>query len=220
MTTKAFSVGTYLAWGWKVMCKHFWFYAGVVLVALLISAAMSLSLVPFLETYPLILLLCQFAAYFIAYAVMTGLYQIGLNLIEFGAASVWDLFVPPRKVAKVLVANWLYSFLVAVGLILFVVPGIYWYVKYSQITLLILDKDLGPIEAFKKSGEITDGAKWDLLALLVVVFFIGILGVLFFFVGVFVSIPLSILTQVLVYRHLVGGGEGEIQSSNSCCMMK
>jgi len=218
MTTKAFSVGTYLAWGWRLMCKHFWFYAGVVLVAFLINAAMSLSFLPYLETYPAVLLVIQFVAYFIAYTVMTGLYQVGLNLIERGAASVWDLFVPLQKIVKVFVANWLYFLLVTLGLIVFVVPGLYWFVKYSQITLLILDKDLGPIEAFKKSGEITDGAKWDLLALLVLVFFIGILGVLFFFVGVFVSIPLSILTQVLVYRHLVG--EGEIPSSNSCCVMK
>lgn len=220
MTTKAFSVGTYLAWGWKVMCKHFWFYAGVVLVALLINAAMSLSFLPYLETYPFVAWVIQFVAYFIAYTVMIGLYQVGLNLVERGAASVWDLFVPLQKIVKVFIANWLYFLLVSVGLILFIVPGVYWFVKYSQVTLLILDKDLGPIEAFKKSGEITDGAKWDLLALLVFVFFIGILGLLFFFVGVFVSIPLSILTQVLVYRHLMDGGEGEIQPSKSCCMMK
>lgn len=220
MTTKAFSVGTYLAWGWKLMRKHFWFYAGVVVVAFLINALMGLSFLPYLEAYPVALWIIQLVAYIIAYTVMIGLYQVGLNLTQFGAASVWDLFVPLKKTIKVFIANWLYFLLVSLGLILLVVPGLYWFVKYSQITLLILDKDLGPLEAFKMSGEITDGAKWDLLALLVVVSFIGILGVLFFLIGVVVTVPFSILTQVLVYRHLVGGGEGEVAPSKSCCMMK
>lgn len=220
MTQQGFSVGTYLCWGWRLMRKHFWLFAGFVLVTMVINLAMSLTLAHNIGGHPAINLVLHVIAYLISYTVTIGLYQVGLNFVEFGSASVWDLFLSMRKMFKVLIANFLWMILVAVGLVLFVIPGIYWWVKYSQIIFLILDKDIGPIEAFKRSGEITAGAKWDLFALMILTGFIEVLGVLALFVGVFATIPLTILTHVLVYRHLVKGGEDESIAAKSCCVLK
>ena len=83
-----------------------------------------------------------------------------------------------------------------------IVPGIYLAVKYQFVPYLIVDKGMDPIEAFKESGKMTDGSKWDLLLLLIVLGMIVIIGFLAFIVGSFVAIPVVMVAEAYVYKKL------------------
>ncbi len=53
--------------------------------------------------------------------------------------------------------------MVAVGLMLLIVPGIYLGLKYQFYGYAIADKGIGPIDALKESDRMTEGAKQNLL---------------------------------------------------------
>ncbi len=91
---------------------------------------------------------------------------------------------------------------VLVGFILLVVPGIIAMLGLLFSSYLIVDKKKGPIEAMKESWRITDGHKWQLLLFVLAVVALNIVGLLLLFVGLLVTIPVSALAAVHVYRFL------------------
>ncbi len=99
-------------------------------------------------------------------------------------------------------SGFLYSILVGIGCVLFIIPGIYWGIKYMFYYFFIVDEDCGPIEALSESGDLTDGYKWKLLLLLILVSIFGISGYLIVGVGVLVTGPISTLVLLSVYKQL------------------
>jgi len=98
-----------------------------------------------------------------------------------------------KKAWRFLIANFLVTLNIIVGLILFIIPGILYALKYYFVSYLIVDKDMKPREAMKESGRLTKGVRFKLVSLTVVYFLIAILGFLVFGVGV---IPASIVISI------------------------
>lgn len=82
------------------------------------------------------------------------------------------------------------------------IPGVYLALRYQFYSYYLVDKRVGIVESFRESARITDGHKWHLLRFALSVVGINILGVLAFGVGLFVTIPISMLATVYVYRKL------------------
>ena len=68
-----------------------------------------------------------------------------------------------------------------VGMILLLIPGIVWGLKYSLCLIIALDKKLSPIQAIKLSGKITQGYKAKLFLLSIPSIAFGILLLPFVF---------------------------------------
>ena len=69
--------------------------------------------------------------------------------------------------------------------------------------MLIIDKkDLSMGEAFRESARITDGVKWKLFGFFLATVFLNIVGALCLVLGLLVSIPVSMLAYVHLYRKL------------------
>jgi len=98
-----------------------------------------------------------------------------------------------KKAWRFLIANFLVTLNIIVGLILFIIPGILYALKYYFVSYLIVDKDMKPREAMKESGRLTKGVRFKLVSLTVVYFLIAILGLLVFGIGV---IPASIVISI------------------------
>jgi uncharacterized membrane protein len=92
--------------------------------------------------------------------------------------------------------------MVAGGLILLIVPGIYLGLKYQFFSYLIVDKELGVLDSLKESSQITQGVKWQLFGFSLALIGINILGALAFGIGLLVTIPLTVVAHVFVYRKL------------------
>jgi preprotein translocase subunit SecY len=89
------------------------------------------------------------------------------------------------------------------GLILFIVPGIVAGVALLFTSYLIIDRDLGPVDAMKESLRITNGHRWNIVLFLLLATGLNILGALFFGIGLLVTIPVSALALVHIYRWLL-----------------
>jgi uncharacterized membrane protein len=93
--------------------------------------------------------------------------------------------------------------IVAVGLLLLVVPGLVWSVKYQFAPFLIVDRQGGIKEVFRKSGEITAGVKGEVFLFFLLVMAINLAGLLAFGLGIFTTLPATMIAYAFLYRKLL-----------------
>jgi uncharacterized membrane protein len=85
-----------------------------------------------------------------------------------------------------------------------IVPGLIAAIFFMFTTFIVIDKELGPIEAMKESMRIGKGYRWPLLGFICVLFLIMLGGVIALLVGVLVAMPVTSLAFVHAYRVLTG----------------
>jgi len=111
----------------------------------------------------------------------------------------------PRPFWKYLGAGILVGLAIGIGFVLLIIPGIIAAIFFMFTTFIVIDKELGPIEAMKESMRIGHGYRWPLLGLIVLLSLIMLLGVIALFVGVLIAMPVASLAFVHAYRVLSGG---------------
>lgn len=107
---------------------------------------------------------------------------------------------------------------VVIGFIFMIIPGIVISISMSLAILLLLDKNLDPIQAIKKSCEATKGQKWAMFFanIILVLAYYAILAIighilssfitayfLFSFILMLLFVPLSLSLKAYFYKVLV-----------------
>jgi uncharacterized membrane protein len=103
--------------------------------------------------------------------------------------------------------------MVMVGLLLFIVPGIWLGLKYGQAMNALVDRNCGVIEAFKYSSKITEGHKAKLMLLGSAALGIILAGLLALVVGVVFAYPVAGLAWVLGYRWMQLGRQAVVDGN-------
>jgi uncharacterized membrane protein len=198
---ETFRVGDALAYGWEKFKAHF------VFLWMILASAWGISLLFNLlqkgagkET--VLGMLIGLASFVVALIVQLGLVRMYLDLAEGTEDKLGTLFSQRHVFWNYLGAAILYGLMVAFGLVLFIIPGLYLALKYQFFSYLIVDKNLGAMEALKKSAVMTEGVKWKLFLFSLAICGLNILGALVFVVGLLVTIPMSTMAFVFVYRTL------------------
>jgi uncharacterized membrane protein len=203
-----FSAGSALRFGWETFKRRPWFFVGSTLVILLVSglingftsgidAAVSGSV-----QEP---------------SVIGSLINLALGtLLSMGATAFYlaahdnpdtadlSLLWHPRPFWKYLGTSILLAVVLAIGLVLLIVPGIIFGLMFMFATFIVIERELGPIDALSESNRITRGHKWPLFGFVLLLVAVNLLGLLALVVGVLVSIPVSTLAFVHAYRVLGG----------------
>lgn len=131
-----------------------------------------------------------------------GLAWLAIKSVDHADPKIGDLFSRFKYTFHVAIAQILYSLIVFVGLLLLIVPGVMWALRYSLYTYFIAEKGVGPIQALKMSGETTQGSKWDLFGLAIASILIVIAGALLLGFGLLVAIPIVVIAWAFAYRIL------------------
>ncbi len=92
--------------------------------------------------------------------------------------------------------------IVAAGLVLLVVPGVLWAVRFGFAPYLTLDQQLDPIEALHESARLTRGERGALFKLGLAFIGLNLLGALAFGVGLFLTLPVTFLAAAHALRTL------------------
>ena len=137
-----------------------------------------------------------------------GMTRLALNLMSGQAAEIGMIFGEGSKLLRAFFASILYALIVFIGLLLLIVPGIYWGIKYSQYQTAIVDKDMSIWESFQYSADLTQNNKWALLGLGILTFLINLGGLIVLCIGLIFTIPLTWLAWLLAYRWLKHGQAG------------
>ena len=131
-----------------------------------------------------------------------GFTKIQLNILDSKKTRVSDLFNTNGVFWQYLATSILVGLIVIGGLLLLIVPGIIWLLKYQFAMPLVVDKKLDITESIRKSGEITQGHKGWLFGFAIVLGLVNIAGALLLLVGLLVTIPLTTMAYIYVYRQL------------------
>ena len=197
MNKSPFTIDGAFQEGWRLTKKHLWFfifYQIILYIATLLSThpeGGNFKLTPWF-----------FIGWIIVVLGKIGLYNSTL-WITAGLRPGFDQFYRNwRKFIPWVVANFLFGVMFVIGLILLIFPGCYILSKYGFFPFFILDKNSGPIDAFKESANITEGIRLPVFLLFISCFGLNILGFLFFGIGLLLTIPISLLALATVYRQL------------------
>ncbi len=139
----------------------------------------------------------------ISILVQIGSIKITLELYDGKPLNFSNLYSQSNLILRYLGASILYGLMVFVGFIFFIIPGIYLAIKYQFFSYLIVDKNMGIMDSFKKSENMTQGVKMNLLLFFLALAGINILGALVFLVGLIITIPTTVMATVYVYKKLL-----------------
>lgn len=199
---KNFSFKDAFAAGWSKLKEHWVFllaaYATIFFASALFTA---LSEGPYKGIEPTSGLLALIGALLRIWLNFNFL-VITIRLFD-GEKPKWaDLFLWREETLPYVGASILYAVIIILGLIAFILPGLYFMIKYCFYGFFIADKKVGAFDSLKMSGQLTDGVKWSVVGFTLASMGIIILGALALGVGLFVAIPLVSLALIFVYRSL------------------
>lgn len=204
MTPQKFSKSEAIRFGWNTMKNNLWFF-----IELLVGVGVISFVCNFITkkltvgSGPLLSFILSIPYWLISIIIEMGLIKIALKFCDKEKGNFSDLFSCSYLVFKYLLSSLLYSLIVFGGLILLIIPGIIWAIKFQFFGYFIVDKGAGPIEALRKSSAITRGVKLDLFFFGLLLTLINLLGTICLFVGLFASIPTTMVANAFVYRKLL-----------------
>jgi uncharacterized membrane protein len=207
MAESKFSMGDAVSFGWETMKSNILFFIGILIAMMAIEAVPSLIGDLLEEDYLIISIVFEIISIILNMAVGMGLVRILLIFCDGEQPEFADLFSCFHLVPKYFLSSLLYGLIVLAGFILLIVPGIIWAIKFQFFPYFIVEGGLGPIESLKRSSTITDGAKMDLFLFGLLLLGINIVGLLCLIIGLFVSIPVTMLALAYVYRTLLAQAE-------------
>lgn len=184
---KTISIRTALGAGWQLFMKRPWYLLGLsIAVGLLFVATASNNAL----------------ATALSYVVFGGYIAILLKFSNGESISFDDLFITDKRwiyLAFLAVIKFVFIFL---GLLCFIVPGVYLAVRWMFADLLVVDKGLRPLEALRASSALTEGYRWKLFFFSLIAGLLALLGLVFFVIGVVVAGITIQFATIHIYKTL------------------
>jgi uncharacterized membrane protein len=157
-------------------------------------------------------ILTFYALLFVAmvYLMLTGAYFTGamhkaaLKQLRGGKVEIRDLFSGGSTYFSILLYSILGAILTSIGSLLCIVPGLLVGGALFFSAPLIVERNLGPIEAMKTSYELTKKNIWMFTLFSFVVGLIAQAGSYACYVGLLATIPLMFTISAVSYRDLFG----------------
>lgn len=201
MSTKGFSRSEALRFGWQTLKRNLGLAVGVGVAGAIASMLMS-GLGQATERAPALATGFALAGQVVQAFVGIVWFRLALLLHDGRAVALRDLLPDWMTFLSYLAVSILYGLLVAAGLVLLVVPGIYLAVRYGLVGFLVVDERADVLGSFRRSSELTRGVRWSLFVLGIALLGINLLGALAFGVGLLFTIPLTAFAAARAYRQL------------------
>lgn len=198
-TTGSFTIKKALGYGYAMYKEHPWLMIAVFMINVLILSMSDVAV--FFGTSGNVLDILDMLSFVLSSLTILGTIFIALKLYDGKDTHIDDIVSPVRQSLPFFFARILFCLMVLLGLIVFIVPGVYIYLKYQFFGYAMVYKNMGIEESFKESGRITEGELMHLLKYQLCILLINIVGFLTI-IGFFITVPLSYLTDAYVYRRL------------------
>ena len=185
-----------------ILKKRFGLFTAVLLT--LFGAWVALEIVVITgQRFGILLWAAAHVAFLIFVAgVEVGFLQICLDLCDRGKPTYADAFTQLTLGPKFLAGQMLYLLMVVIGLLLLVVPGIYLGVRYALFGFCLATGETNLMRSFQHSAILSTSSKTYLLWILVFLLVLNVLGASLLGIGLFITVPLSVLMMTTIYRQL------------------
>lgn len=148
-----------------------------------------------------VLMIVQFA---IASFVDAGYCLLLLRVVRGENFELADMFSGGRFFWRFFWGNILFALMYGLGLILLIVPGILVLLAFWPFLYVIVDRNVGVMESFKRSVELTSGNYGACFIIALATLGINLLGLLAICFGLIFSIPLTVLMFTVAYCLMSG----------------
>jgi len=101
-------------------------------------------------------------------------------------------------------ATLLFSLMIGVGLLLFIVPGIYVMLTFWNFNYFIVDRNCGIIESFRLASAHANGNRLSILVLFLIAGGLNTIGMFAFCIGWVAAAPFCMLMLVIAYLSMTG----------------
>jgi len=192
---KNISIEQSIKYGWRTVLDNFWPLAGLTFLLLVLS-----GLLGYLGEDNAYIL---FLTYIVQVVVSLIIIRVTLNVFEKNEVSFNGLGDAFNNFWNFLLGFFLYGIIVMIGCMLFIIPGIIWAIKYTFVPFLIVDKKMSISEAFKTSNKMASGVQWSLFGFWILSVLIQFAGFLCFGIGALLTIPLTWMAIVYIYKNLL-----------------
>ncbi|UCD06438.1 MAG: hypothetical protein JSV98_04200 [candidate division WOR-3 bacterium] len=203
MDKRDFSAEEALQYGWNTMKANIWFFVGVLVVAWALTGVPHIIANLLQEQSIGLSFLFRIIGWAANIIVSIGMTVIALKFLDNQDPRFEDLFSFKPYFWKYLGASILMVIIVWVGIILFVIPGVYWALKFQFFGYFVVEQGRDPVEAMRMSSRITQSVKWKLFGFGLVLALINIVGTICLFIGLLVTVPVTLLAFSFVYRKLL-----------------
>jgi hypothetical protein len=187
---------------WPAFKKQFGLFTAVLLTVLAAWAVLEIVVIAG-QRFGILLWAVMHLAFLILVAgVELGLLQICRALSDGKVPAFADTFAHLPLGPKFLAAQILYFLMVVIGLLLLVVPGVYLGVRYALFGFCFAGGETNLLRCFHQSALLTKGATTGLLGILAALLVLNVLGASLLALGLFITVPVSVLIMTDVYRQL------------------
>jgi len=185
-------VGDCYGHGWKVIWKNFLelFLIGLIMVlfSIPINGFALLAGENFLYNNVTLFILPTLLYGLLVLAPMSwGVYYAFLKAVRGEKVEIRDMFAFTRNYANVVLAYLLMNFIIGIGLVILIIPGIIFACKLAFVPYLVIDKNMTAMDALKTSWSMTEGYAMNIFLIGLLAIFISIGGMIVFFVGVIIA---------------------------------
>lgn len=207
---QTFSIKEAIKFGWE-KTKKYWLHVitfNIIYFVIVFGMSTIVSTLGFDEVDPNVplLLLGQILIAIITYILIYNLTKIYLNMSHNRHYKIKDLLKADTHILKnalrLFAVMILLSFATMLGLLLFIIPGIIIAIRFSMAYLILVEKDVDIIQAFRLSWRMTKDNVWKMLGLSLISFAIIIVGFIAFVVGIVPAAIIISFSQYYVYIKL------------------
>lgn len=200
-----FSKKEAISFGWNTTNQNLGFFIKLVLLAFVLLGAIPAYISDSVsKSAPVLSFVVNIITWLLGIVVSLGMIRIALKFVDGKKAELSDLIsgTSPQLMLRYVGASILFYIIVILGLIIFVIPGIYLAIKFNYFQYFLVDQNTGVLDAFRKSSEITKGIKIDLFLFGILLGLVTLAGALALLVGLLWAIPTSMLAAAYVFRKL------------------
>jgi hypothetical protein len=186
-------LGDYFSTGWELFKQYPGGFIGFFLVNVIIG--LILHLIPFLGW------LLFFA---VSPALIMGNFIVSAKLLQGQTPAFRDFFAGFHFFLPLLLLSLITSILIAIGLALLIIPGIYLIVAYLFAACLVIDRRLDFWPAMELSRRTVNPMWFGIFTFTVLLAVVNMLGALLLGLGLLVTVPLTYCALTAAYADLFG----------------
>jgi uncharacterized membrane protein len=198
---KQFSIGEALSFGWETWKSNALLWIGVIIVVWIVEGLPQIP-VQTMRDQTALTIIAALIGTALGVLVQIGLAKMSLSFVDSGRAEFADLFNGYPVFVSYLIASLIFGLMLFIGLILLVVPGIIVAVIFWMYSYVIVDRGMGPIDALKRSMDLTRGVRMDIFLFALASLGLNLLGMIPCLLGLFVTVPMTMMAAAYIYRRL------------------
>jgi uncharacterized membrane protein len=191
---------------WPIFKKRLGLFTAVLLTLLGVWVALEIVVIAGQRLGIVLWAVAHLAFLVFVAGLEVGFLQVCLALCDGREPTFADIFTRLALGPKFLAGQILYLLVVVIGLLLLVVPGVYFSLRYALFGFCMAAGETNLVRSFQQSAILSMGTKTYLLWILVALFVLNTVGACLLGLGLFITVPLSVLMMTAVYRQLSLGG--------------